>query len=240
VSTLHDRIDTIVSTASTGDPEPNLFSIMLTAGLDPERIRDELIALLFAGYDSTATALAVTLGLLGDHLEIQRRLRRELTNTLDGRTPTPDDLDDLPLLDAVVRESLRLYPPQYILFREPTGDRTLAGHRIDRGSTVVLSPWVSQRDTRFWDAPEEFRPDRWLDGGTATERNRPEFAYYPYGGGPRYCLGKQLADQTIRLIVAVICQRRQLQRQGVLSVAAGPTLSPGTVPMRTFRDHDQS
>jgi len=240
VSTLHDRIDSLVADSSTGDPDTDLLSVMLTAGLDPERVRDELIALLFAGYDSTATALAVTLGLLGDHPEIQSRLRSELTNTLDGRTPTPDHLDDLRLLDAVVRESLRLYPPQYILFREPTVDRTVAGYRIDRGTSVVLSPWVSQRDPRFWDAPGAFRPDRWLDSETATERNRPEFAYYPYGGGPRHCLGKLLADQTIRLVVAICCQRRQFRLQDALSVTAGATLSPGEIRLRTVRDQYDS
>jgi cytochrome P450 len=218
VQTLHDRIDAVVAEAS---PESEgLLGTMLGAGLGAERVRDELLSLLFAGYDSTATALAVTLALVGDRHGVQRRLRAELADTLDGAIPTPADLDDLPFLDAVVRESLRLYPPQYALFREPTETVTLEGYRLDPGTTVVLSPWVCQRDSEHWRAVEQFRPERWL-----AERDRPDFAYFPYGGGPRFCLGRLLAEQTIRLVVATVCQRRRLQLQSELSVRAGPTLS---------------
>jgi len=234
VATLHDRIDSLVTDAAADGPGHNLLSVMLAAGLDADRIRDELIALLFAGYDSTATALSATVGLLGEHPQVQAALRTELEETLGGQQPTPATLDELPLLDAVVRESLRLYPPQYILFREPVGSRTVRGYQLDPGTTVVLSPWVSQRSPRFWDAPDQFRPDRWREGAPATDR--PEFAYFPYGGGPRHCLGRRLAAQTIRLVVATVCQRRQLQLQGSLSVTAGPTLSLDAVELRTFRD----
>jgi cytochrome P450 len=231
VATLHERIDAVVAEAAAEPPEGNLLSVMLASGLDPNQIRDELIALLFAGYDSTATGLALTLGLLGDHPEEQAALRRELADTLDGETPTPADLDDLPRLDAVVRESLRLYPPQYVLLREPESDVELGGYRIEQGTTVVVSPWVCQRDPAYWAAPGEFRPQRWR-----CDRERPEFAYIPYGSGPRHCLGRALAAQTIRLVVAVVLQHRQLQLQGDVSVSAGPTLSPGAVELRTFPD----
>jgi len=231
VEALHDRIDAVVATASPPPEGEGLLAAMLAAGLDPERIRDELIALLFAGYDSTATALAVTLSLVGDHPGVQTRLREELADALDGRRPTPADLDDLPLLDAVVRESLRLYPPQYVLLREPVEDRTLCGYRIERGTRVVVSPWVCGRDDSHWEAPTRFRPQRWPTG-----RDRPEFAYFPYGGGPRLCLGRALAEQTIRLVVAVVCQRRRLRLQGDLAVSAGPTLSPDPLEIRAVRD----
>ena len=231
VATLHERIDAVVAGADSS-PD-NLLSVMLVAGLGEEQIRDELIALLFAGYDSTATALALTLGLLGDRPAVQRRLRRELTRVLDGATPTPSDLEDLPILDAVVRESLRLYPPQYVLLREPTRDLTLGGYELDEGTTVVLSPWVCGRDPRHWEAPDQFRPERWQ-----ADRERPDFAYFPYGAGPRRCLGRGLAAQTIRLVVAVVCQRRRLRLQGGLSVTAGPTLSPGSVRLRAVPDVD--
>lgn len=225
VTTLHDRID---ATVAESDSSPdNLLSVMLASGLSDEQIRDELIALLFAGYDSTATALALTLGLLGDRPAVQRRLRGELRRELDGGTPTPSDLEGLPTLDGVVRESLRLFPPQYVLLRQPTRDLMLGRDELDRSTTVVLSPWVCGRDPRYWDAPDQFRPERW-----EATRERPEFAYFPYGGGPRHCLGRGLAAQTIRLVVAVVCQRRRLRLQGELSVTAGPTLSPGPVTLR--------
>lgn len=244
VSTLHDQLDAVVDRRredalsggdglSRGDGSSSderssgtdLLSTMVAAGLAPEEIRDELIAFLFAGYDSTATALACTLGLLGDHPKIQANLRTELAAGLGGQQPTPSDLSELPLLDATVRESLRLYPPQYLLFREPTSEVSVQGYQIDRGTTVVLSPWVLQRDPQFWDGPASFRPQRWLGDSRSSVTDRPEYAYFPYGGGPRHCLGRRLAEQTLRLVVAVVCQRRQFELRGSLSVSAGPTLS---------------
>jgi cytochrome P450 len=230
VARLHERIDDVVA-ASDGSPGSDLLSILLVAGVDDHRIRDELIALLFAGFDSTATALSTTLGLVADHEEIQTALRSELAAVLDGDRPTATDLEDLELLDSVVQEALRLYPPQYALFREPSSPVTLGGYRVDQGTTVVLSPWVCQRDPSHWQAPARFRPWRWQ-----ADCDRTEFAYFPYGVGPRTCLGRSLAAQTIRLVVAVVCQRRRLSLEGSLEVTAGPTLSPGQIELRAERD----
>lgn len=231
VQRLHDRIDALVADAADGDGGDTLLEMMVTAGMDPEEVRDELVALLFAGYDSTATALTMTLGLLGEAPEIQADVRRELAETLNGGRPAPDDIEACPLLDAVVRESLRLYPPQYLLFRQPVEPVTLGGYRLAEGTTIVLSPWVCHRDPRHWDDPAQFRPRRWQ-----SDADRPEFAYFPYGAGPRHCLGRGLAAQTIRLVVAAVCQHRQLQLQSELSVRAGPTLAPDPVELRTFPD----
>ncbi|MBX0288295.1 cytochrome P450 [Halomicroarcula sp. F28] len=227
VATLHDRLDeTVARRAAADQPGTDLLATMLAADLPPETVRDELIAFLFAGFDSTATALACTLGLLAEHPDVQARLHRELDTQLDGRTPTPADLQELPTLDGIVRESLRLYPPQYLLFREPRTAVTLGGYRVDPGTIVVLPPWVLHRDERFWDDPSAFRPGRWLDSeGGRADRTGPEYAYVPYGGGQRYCLGARLADQVLRLVVAVVCQSRRLNLVGSLSVSAGPTLS---------------
>lgn len=228
VTTLHERLEETVARRAAEDhgTETDLLATMLAAGLAPETVRDELVAFLFAGFDSTATALACTLGLLGDDSDVQARLSRELTRALGGQEPTPAALEAVPLLDAVVRESLRLYPPQYLLFREPRSAVTLGGYRVDPGDIVVLPPWVLHRDERFWDEPAAFRPERWLDAdGGRVDSGRPEYAYVPYGGGQRHCLGARLADQVLRLVVAVVCQRRRLELVGELSVSAGPTLS---------------
>lgn len=227
VATLHDRLDERVARrAAAEETGTDLLATMLAAGLPPETVRDELVAFLFAGFDSTATALACTLGLLGDHPDVQARLHRELESTLGGRDPTPADLPELPVLDAVVRESLRLYPPQYLLFREPTAAVTLGGYHIDPETIVVLPPWVLHRDEQYWTVPKQFRPARWLDGdGGRSDGERPEYAYVPYGAGPRHCLGARLADQLLRLVVAVVCRRCRLELPGSLSVSAGPTLS---------------
>jgi cytochrome P450 len=238
VATLHERLDGAVEGRAGRDSAgDDLLSVMIEAGVDPEAIRDELVAFLFAGFDSTATALSCTLGLLGNHRAVREDLWEELDTVLGDRIPTHSDLQDLPLLDAVVRESLRLYPPQYVLFREPTTRVSLGGHRIPEGTTVLLPPWTCHRDGSNWAYPERFRPRRWLEtGDRADGRDGPSFAYFPYGGGPRHCLGIRLANRILRLVVAVVCIRRRFETVGAVSVAAGPTLSlDGGVELHTRR-----
>jgi cytochrome P450 len=241
VATLHDRLDDTVERRRRGDEDgEDLLSTMVASGMPADVVRDELVALLFAGFDSTATALSCTLGLLGAHPDLQAEVREELDAVLGDRAPDYDDLPDLPLVDAVVRESLRLYPPQYLLFREPVEAVSLGGYRVPAGTTVVLPPWVCHRDGQFWQQPDAFRPRRWLDGtggdgsdGEAGDGDRPTYAYFPYGGGPRHCLGARLADQTLRTVVATVCRRRRLGLVGELSVTAGPTLAlDGGVELR--------
>jgi cytochrome P450 len=254
VTTLHEELDAVVEDAAArvdgrtlsvadGEGERSLLEIMLGAGMEPATIRDELIALLFAGYDSTATALSCALALLGDSPGVQSAVRAELERVVGGRRPTPDDITSLPALDAVVKETLRLYPPQYLLFREPTADTRLDGYRIDAGTVVVPAPWVVHRDEQHWREPAAFRPARWLTGESALPGEHqpaqaaPEFAYIPYGVGSRHCLGAGMADLTLRLTVAVLLQHRQVSLLGSLSVGAGPTLSvDDSLELRTVRD----
>lgn len=224
VETLHDELDELIELRVETDPAgDDLPSVLARAGVPAETIRNELIAFLFAGYDSTATALSCTLGLLGDHPEIQADLRRELETLPAGQPPQPEALSELSLLDAVIRESLRLYPPQYLLFREPTTTVQLAGYRIEAGTPIVIPPWTLHRDPQFWDEPTAFRPDRWLGEDAAADR--PPYAYLPYGRGPRYCLGRRMAEQLLTTVTAIVCRRRRLELVGSLSVAAGPTLA---------------
>ncbi len=137
---------------------------------------------------------------------------------------------------ARCQKYIRIIVRQYILFREPTTAVNLQGYRIDSGTITVLSPWVVQRDDQFWDDPKRFRPKRWLDPQPATE-GPPEYAYFPYGGGPRRCLGAGMANQILKLTLAVVCQRRQLQSVESLSVSAGPTLSVREgLKLRSYRE----
>ncbi len=230
VDRLHDDLDALVASAFAPDaegPDAAVPSLLAEAGVPPETVRDELVAFLFAGYDSTATALTCTLAVLAEHPEIQADVRAELATLPDDRPPRPGDRPDLPTLDAVVRESLRLYPPQYLLFREPTRTVRLGDYRVAAGTPVVVPPWTLHRDPAVWDDPTAFRPDRWRTGA-----DRPEFAYLPYGGGPRFCLGQRLADGTLRLATAVVCRRKRLESVDSLSVGAGPTLAPQDVRVR--------
>jgi cytochrome P450 len=231
VQTVQEAFDTAVAAASPEPEEYGLLGRLLAADLNPAQVRDELIALLFAGYDSTATALSVSLALIAERPAVQARLRDELAGTLNGEVPTPADLTELSFLNAVIRESLRLYPPQYLLFRQATEACRLGGYHIDAGQTVVVSPWCCHRDPEFWERPRQFRPERW-----DRQSTRPRFAYVPYGGGPRHCLGHGLAAQTLRLVVAVICQQRRLHLPEPLAVDAGPTLSPDSLTIQLTPD----
>jgi Cytochrome P450 len=218
VATLHARLDaTVEDRRDTGD-EGGLLGALAAAGLSTETIRDELIAFLFAGFDSTATALSCVLGSLAASPEVQRSVATAV-GAVDSLADVP--AADCELLDAVVRESLRLYPPQYLLFREPVTDVSLDGFRLPAGRPVVLAPWLYHRDDRFWTDPETFRPRRWLD---PTE-DRPASAYLPYGIGPRRCVGRQMATRLLHTAVAGVCRRRRLEPVDSLGVAAGPTLA---------------
>jgi len=252
VTRLHDELNTVVEEAAAGAGSPaghgdgdrarSLLAIMLDAGMEPETVRDELIALLFAGYDSTATALSCALALLGDSPGVQSAVRDQLARRVGARRPTAEDVTGLTAIDAVVREALRLYPPQYLLFREPTADVELGGYRVDAGTVVVPAPWVVHRDEQYWRDPTAFRPARWLTGesempGQQPTHEAPEFAYIPYGVGSRHCLGAGMADLTLRLAIAVVCQHRQITLSGSLSVSAGATLSvDNSLELRAVRD----
>ena len=204
LSDLHDLVDHLVAERRDGDGQVgDLLSMLVAAAdegtIDDGTLRDNVVTFLFAGYETTALGLTYTLYLLANHPEKQRRLREHLAETVGDRDPTPADLRDLPFLDAVVDEALRLYPPVYVFFREPTEDVTLRGYRVPEGSVLSVPQWVLHRDERWWDAPETFRPDRWLG-----ESDRPEYAYFPFGGGPRHCIGMRFARLELRLAVATL------------------------------------
>ncbi len=171
--------------------------------LPRERIRDEVVTILLAGHETTALALTYALHLLSKHPEKRKTLQAELDDVLDGRTPTVGDLDDLTYTEQVVEETMRVYPPVYDLLREADEDIEMAGYRIPEGRTVTFQQWVLHRDERFYDEPEQFRPERWTD---ELREALPHFAYFPFGGGPRRCIGDRFAMLEARLVLATICQ----------------------------------
>ncbi|MDQ2050697.1 cytochrome P450 [Natronolimnohabitans sp. A-GB9] len=138
------------------------------------------------------------------------------------------DLSDLEYVEAIVDETLRLYPPLTDVYREAVETTTLGGYRISAGTTLQLSAYGIHRDGRWWDAPEEFRPERWLE-----DRDRPEYAYFPFSGGPRHCLGMRFATAELKLALATIARRLEFQRDtDSLSLSADLTLDPGPVELR--------
>jgi cytochrome P450 len=165
-------------------------------------VRDETMTFLLAGHETTASALTWTLALLSRHAEVRERVHAELDMVLAGRPPRQVDLPDLPVLAAVVKESLRLFPPAWTIERRAENADTINGYDIPAGSTVILSPYLTHRHPDFWDEPEAFRPDRWLEPGAT----RPRSAYLPFGAGARQCIGGAFAMLEAQLMLATLMQ----------------------------------
>lgn len=178
--------------------------------------RDELAIMLLAAHQPTALALAWTLYLMALHPEVDARLAAEVQQ-LGDRPATDDDLDRLVYTTAVLKESMRLYPPVWMTAREVGKECELGGYRIAKGVRLALSPWIPHRDPRWFADPDTFRPDRWLDGSL---EGLPKFAYFPFGGGPRLCIGASLAKRSLALVIATVVRRYQL------TLAPGAKVSP--------------
>ncbi len=157
-----------------------------------------------AGHETTANALTWTLYLLSQHPEIAERLRAELFEVLGGRAPTLEDLASLPYTDAVVKESMRLLPPVWMVARSVIEDDEIGGFAIPAGSMVFLNAYVTHRDPRFFEAPERFMPERFVRGDVERQ---PKYAYFPFAGGPRVCIGNSFASMEAKLLLATIAQR---------------------------------
>ncbi|HKV08969.1 MAG TPA: cytochrome P450, partial [Thermoanaerobaculia bacterium] len=174
----------------------------------PDRqIRDEVVTMLVAGHESTAITLAWTLALLSRHPGIERRVVAELDEVLGGRTPTFTDLPSLQYLSMVIKESMRLYPAFWMFTRTPIEDDVIGGHAIPAGSVLMFSSYVTHRRADFWPNPEAVDPDRFTPERSAE---RPAFAYFPFGGGARQCIGNRLAEFQIQLMLATLLQRYSL------------------------------
>jgi cytochrome P450 len=173
--------------------------------MSERQLRDESITLLLAGHETTALALSWTWYLLARHPDVDGTLAAELERTLAGRPPSLGELAALRYTEAVVLESMRLFPPAYAFGREAVADCELGGYPVPAGTTLFMSPWVMHRDPRFYDEPERFAPERWLDG---LADRLPRFAYLPFGGGPRICIGNRFAMMEAVLILATVARRR--------------------------------
>jgi cytochrome P450 len=218
----------------------DLLSMLMAARDDEGRpmsdrqLRDELVTLFLAGHETTAIALSWTLFLLARHPEAEARLAAEVMGAVGERLPSASDLPRLPFTEAVVKESLRLYPPAHVIGREAIADCEIGGWRVPARATVYFSPWVLHRDSRWFPDPESFRPQRWLDGSAAS---LPKYAFIPFGGGPRVCIGERFAMMEAVLLLATILRRVRLEMAGPDPTPfASITLRPeGGVPMRVVR-----
>jgi cytochrome P450 len=189
---------------------------LMEAAADPEtglrwtdqEIRDELITVYMAGHETTATAAAWTLHAVAGHSWIDEELTGEARQVLSGRDPVPADADRLSYAGMVVQEALRMYPPIWIYPRDAIGDDELNGFHIPAGSSVVLSPLVSQRNPELFPDPHVFDPRR-FDGDAV--KKLPRLSYYPFGGGPRMCVGNLMALLELKIIISMVVQRFRLE-----------------------------
>jgi cytochrome P450 len=170
-------------------------------------LRDQVVTMLMAGHETTAKALTWTSVLLHNHPAVAARLDAELDAVLDGRIPRAVDVPNLPFCQQVIQEALRLYPPVWLLSRRSVGDDQLGEFDVPAGTLVCVSPYVLHRDERFWVQPETFDPDRFSEHRSA---GRPDYAYIPFSGGPRHCIGRHLAMLEAQLVLATIRQRVRL------------------------------
>jgi cytochrome P450 len=172
-----------------------------------QQVRDEVMTIFMAGHETTAVALSWTWYLLAQHPDVDARLAAELWQSLAGRPPAVADLPRLKYVEMIVTEAMRLYPPAYGLGRQAVRATELAGRAIARDDIVIVPTWVVHRDRRWFEEPETFRPERW-EGDLA--QRLPRYAYFPFGGGPRQCIGNGFAMMEAILLVATIAQRFQL------------------------------
>lgn len=173
-------------------------------GMTDTQVRDEVLTLFLAGHETTANALAWTWYLLARHPDVESALHAEVDRVLGDRQPTADDLARLSYTRAVIAESMRLYPPAWVLGREAREPFELAGYTIPVGTMVFMSQWLIQRDARWFPDPLAFRPERWTP---EMERALPRFAYFPFGAGPRKCIGESFAWMEAVLVLAVLARR---------------------------------
>lgn len=234
---LERAVDAILDTQCGKDARrENLLSLLVQAEqagrMSRQQVRDELITMIVAGHETVATALTWTWYLLTQHPEMEAALLDEIDTVLDGRPPTREDLPKLTTTAHVFAEALRLYPPAWLITRRAIAEDAWMEHPIPPGALIIMSPYVLHRHPAFWDEPEAFRPERFAD---EKARTYPRFAYIPFGGGPRLCIGNHFALVEAQLILSRVLQRFRLVFAGAGPVRAEPlvTLRPkGGMPMR--------
>ncbi|GAP62918.1 hypothetical protein ARMA_1341 [Ardenticatena maritima] len=210
-------------------PREDLLGLLMRARyeddgtfMDDTMLRDEVMTIFLAGHETTATALTWTWMLLSQHPDVRRRLYAELDEVLGGRLPTWEDIPKLRYTEAVIKESLRLYPPAWVVGRQAREEDCIMGYHIPAGGFVITSAYVTHRHPAFWDNPEGFDPERWLD---ETRQPAHRFAYFPFGGGPRICIGKHFAMQEIMLILASLAQHYELNLVPGHPIALWPSVT---------------
>jgi cytochrome P450 len=229
---LYDVIERLITERrAAGEIEDtgDLLSMLLLAEYDDgtrmadQQVRDELVTLFAAGHETTSNALTWTWYLLSQHPDAEARLHAELDTVLGGRTPTLADLQALPFTLQTIKETLRLYPPAWILNgRSNSADVTVGPYVIPKDSTIFIAPYAMHRLPRYWDNPEQFDPDRFTP---EREKELSRYVYMPFGGGPRICIGNSFALMEAHLVVATIAQRYRFELTPEQTIELNPQIT---------------
>jgi cytochrome P450 len=236
-----DRIILRVIAERRGDPHAShdLVSMLLNArdpenpsapGMSDDQIRDEAMTIFLAGHETTANAMSWTWHLLGAHRDAEATLHQEIDRVIGGRVPTVDDVPKLEYARAVIAESMRLFSPAWTMGRRVIEPHKIGGFEIEKDALVLMSQWVVHRDPRWWSAPESFTPERWLASGS-----RPKYAYFPFGGGNRICIGESFAWTEAILLLVTIAQRWRFTPVTPPTAEPRITLRPAALRMRAER-----
>ncbi|MCJ1680491.1 cytochrome P450 [Streptomyces sp. APSN-46.1] len=222
------RTDAGAGAGAEGSEGEDLLSLLAgakstqDAEFDAVELREQVLIFLLAGHETTATSLAFALHLLARHPEQQRRAREEISRVLGDRTPEAADLDRLPYLTQVLKEAMRLYPAAPVIGRRAVADARVGGHTIPAGADVILAPWVTHRHARHWPDPDRFDPDRFTP---EAEAGRPRYAWFPFGGGPRACIGQHFSMLESVIALAMILRAYEFEAVDAdIPVSAGITL----------------
>ncbi len=223
VRASRERLDAIIygliaERRASGRDHGDLLSMLLSArdeespsvlgGMTDAQVRDEAMTIFLAGHETTANALTWMWYLVSGAADVESRLHEELDRVLNGRLPTVADIPSLAFVERIVTESMRLYPPAWIVGRRALERYAIGPYVAPARSLVLVSPWVVHRDARWFPDPERFDPDRWTP---AFKVAMPPFAYFPFGGGPRRCIGESFAWMELVLVAATIAQRWRLR-----------------------------
>jgi len=213
----------------SGADRGDLLSMLLLAqdeegsgGMSDEQLRDELMTLFLAGHETTANALAWTWYLLSQNPEAESRLHAELDRVLDGKLPSVEDVPRLDYVERVLTESMRCYPPVWVMGRRALGSYKVGEYTIPAGSIVLMSQYLMHHNELYYPEPFKFDPERWLPEARAA---RPKYSYFPFGGGPRLCIGEQFAWMEGILIIATLGQRWKLRRTTSQPVGLQPLIT---------------
>ncbi len=208
---LYGMVGRVVDAHRAGSPgeRPDLVDLLLVSAADDEDVRDELMTVLMAGHETAGTGLAWALWGLADAPEVQDRMFDEARRVFGGRDPVAADLRELTYTRMVLDEALRLHPPIWVYPRATVADDEIAGRHVPAGECVFLSPYVTHRHPDLWVAPERFEPERFTE---AAKRDRPKYAYFPFGGGQRKCVGEMMAVTQMCLTLAMLVSRFTIRR----------------------------